>query len=722
VATIGKVSAVFSASTSGLRAGVSDAIRSFRQLGGEAGTLKGLFESMQGVAAKGVGAVGPAAEVAATKLGQFQRLALLAQQALASGRITAQEFANKLNLIGVAAESAGAAVNAGAALTMKYATAEEGASRSIAEANSLLEQGVISQETHARAMADLTGATAKERQELENAGRAMEMMAQTFNEGAAVTQSVRTAEERHGDEVQRLRGLLAAGAISQETYSRAVDKADDELRQATGGTRGLAAAASAASSGVEKLGGKLNALIAIQAAQLFGQISMAVGNSVRSFVSMGAAQAQVIDGQSDLAKRLGLTYGELAGLGFAGAQVGVSMDSIGKAVTKADVAFVKATQGSKTATAAFAGIGLSVQELEGLSPAERFRAIADGISALPTAAERSRAALQIFGKGAAELLPMFEGGAGAIASATDEAAKFGLALTNDQAASVNSMSDAFDKAQMAVQGIVGQVVAYLAPAIQGVTDTFLNLIGGIGGANIGQFIGEGIMMGAQFLAGIADWMISGIGSAFEYAGTVIDVFNRVVSGLQAIFFVGESVFKGVAALISRVIANGAAIMDALPDSVAGTGWAEFGKSMEDSANKLSTEADAAAGKAVTAAGNVLTGGTGGVGQFQGAGPLSTILADGLAKAKADAAARSVAETGVGQKGQIKPPAEQAFSGASNEALKATDSRSKEGMAEMFRLMRNSGVDIAEQQLEEQRKTNELLSEGDDMEAFGILGA
>jgi len=721
VATIGKVSAVFSASTSGLRAGVSDAIRSFRQLGGEAGTLKNIFTGMQDVAAKGVGAVGPAAEVAATKLGQFQRLALLAQQALAAGRITAEQFKAKLELIGVAAESAGAALAAGAALTNKYATAEEGASRSIAEANSLLAQGVISQETHARAMADLTGETARERQEMENAGRAMEMMSKTFNEGAAVTQSVRTAEERHGDEVQRLRGLLAAGAISQETYSRAVDRADDELRQATGGTRGLAAATSAASSGVEKLGGKLNALIAIQAAQLFGQISMAVGNAVRSFVSMGAAQADVIDSQSDLAKRLGLTYGELAGLGFAGAQVGVSMDSIGKAVTKADVAFVKATQGSKTATAAFAGIGLSVQELEGLSPAERFRAIADGISALPTAAERSRAALQIFGKGAAELLPMFEGGAGAIASATDEAAKFGLALTNDQAASVNSMSDAFDKAQMAVQGIVGQVVAYLAPAIQGVTDTFLNLIGGIGGANIGQFIGEGIMMGAQFLAGIADWVIKGIGGAFEYAGVVTGVWNRVVSALQAVFFLGEAAFKGIAAILARSASGWAMLLDSLPDAVAGTGWAEFGKSMEDSANTLSTGADAAARNAMTAAGNVITGDTMKIDKFQGAGSLSTIVADGLARARADAASKSVAETGAAKK-PVVPPGEQAAVGASAESLKATDSRSKEGMAEMFRLMRGSGDEVQEQQLGVLEQIRDAVSEGDDMEAFGILGA
>ena len=489
-------------------------------------------------------------------------------------------------------------------------------------------------------------------------------------------------------------------------------------------TSGLVAGTNSAGSAFKKLAGDVSrlqggmrSLVAIQGAQLFGQVASGAMSAARSFISMGVAQADVIGGQKDLASRLGMTYGELAGLGFAGAQVGVSMQTIGNAATKADVALIKASQGSKVAQAAFAGIGLSVQELEGMSPAERFRAIADSISALPTAAERSRAAIQVFGKAGAELLPMFEGGAGAITAATEEAAKFGLALTNDQANSVDSMGDAFAKAQMAVQGIVGQVVAYLAPAIQGVTDTFLNLIGGIGGANIGQFIGEGIMMGAQFLAGIADWMISGIGSAFEYAGTVIDVFNRVVSGLQAIWFIGESVFKGVAALISRVIANGAAIMEALPDSVAGSGWAEFGQSMEASANRLSSEADAAAGKAATAAGNAITGGASSVGTFQGAGPLSTILADGMAKAKADAAAQTPA--------QVKPavpPVEKAFTGTSAESLKATDSKSKEGMSEMFRLMRGNSGDVQEQQLGVLEQIRDSVSEGDDMEIVDFVGA
>ena len=92
MATIGKVSAVFSASTSGLRSGVNDAIRSFRQMGGEARELGGAFQKLQATAGLGVGVAGPAAERAAAQLARLQRGASLAQKALADGRITAEQF------------------------------------------------------------------------------------------------------------------------------------------------------------------------------------------------------------------------------------------------------------------------------------------------------------------------------------------------------------------------------------------------------------------------------------------------------------------------------------------------------------------------------------------------------------------------------------------------------------------------------------------------------
>lgn len=496
----------------------------------------------------------------------------------------------------------------------------------------------------------------------------------------------------------------------------------------TASTSGLKAGVSEASSAFKKLQtdvaglrSGMRSLVAIQGAQLFGQVASAAMDAARSFVSMGQAQAQTIDTTSKLSRRLGMTYGELAGLGLAGDLAGVSMETIGKAATKADVAFVKAAQGSAQAQAALAGVGLSVDQLQNKSPAERFQAMADAIAGLPTPAERARASIALFGKSGADLLPLFEGGAGSIRAATEEANKFGLALTDEQGVAVEGMNDAFTRAFSAIQGVVQQVVAYLAPALQSVTDTFTNLVGGIGGANIGQFIGEGIIAGATFLATITDAVVSGLGSAWEYAGTVVDVFNRAVSAMQAIWFTGEAVFKGVAALIARTISYGASILEALPDSVAGSGWKEFGASMEKSASELSAGAEKAAGNALDAAGRVVTGEQSTIGAFQGTGPVSEMVAAAKAAAEQQAKAQNQAAKTIVPEKPPTPAPEPVFTGPSAEALKATDSRSKEGIAEMFRLMRGESGNVQEQQLGVLEQIRDAVSEGDDMETADIAG-
>jgi hypothetical protein len=105
----------------------------------------------------------------------------------------------------------------------------------------------------------------------------------------------------------------------------------------------------------------MKTLVAINATQLFASVASSALSSVRSLLSFAQAQAEVIDSASKLAARLGMTYGEFAGLSLAADLAGVSMDTIGKASQKAEIAFAKAAGGSKIATAAFAGLGLSVE-------------------------------------------------------------------------------------------------------------------------------------------------------------------------------------------------------------------------------------------------------------------------------------------------------------------------------------------------------------------------
>ena len=55
----------------------------------------------------------------------------------------------------------------------------------------------------------------------------------------------------------------------------------------------------------------------------------------------------------------------------------------------------------------------------------------------------------------------------------------------------------------------------------------------------------------------------------------------------------------------------------------------------------------------------------------------------------------------------------------NEAIKGIDSRSAEGVAEMFRLMRGQGADVQQQQLTVLEKIAENTAGGEDTYAFAL---
>jgi hypothetical protein len=493
----------------------------------------------------------------------------------------------------------------------------------------------------------------------------------------------------------------------------------------TASSAGLSAGVSRAStslkslkSDVSSLRSGLATLNAISGTQLFMSIAGSAMSAARSLVSVGHATAENIDNTSKLSARLGLTYGELSGLAYAGDLAGVSMDTIGKAATKADIAFVRASQGSALAQAAFDGIGLSVDDLQNKSPAERFAAITDAIAGLPTEAEKSAASVKLFGKAGAELLPLFSAGAGEIARATAEAKAFGLSLTGAQGKDVEAMNDAFTRSQAAITGIVTQVTAYLAPSIQGIADTFTSLVGDIGGATIGQRIGDGILDGAEFLAGIGDYLITNFGSVFEYLsgvgqqwGGVFDFASKVGTALTIAGNGIEFALRGVVYLFSGLVEQAISVVSMIP----GVGGALEGVAVRVKA--FNDELQAGAERNVAAIQGGFSDILAGNGEKTGAaiaGPLTKAFQEFRATSRDSAAAVDVAK-----KQTISAMVEP--SGPNSAALTAIDSRSKEGIAEMFRLMRGDGADIQAQQLAAQERMADGIEDmaGNEMEVLSM---
>jgi len=439
-------------------------------------------------------------------------------------------------------------------------------------------------------------------------------------------------------------------------------------------------------------------LSTVAGAQLFGSLASGVSNATRAVVGWIQSSADAIDKTSKFAQRAGLLYSEMATLEHAADLAGVGVDQLMSAMDKSNKVFVAAANGNKQANAAFEKLGLSVAELSGLSDMERFERITQAIGGLATPAERSAAAMAIFGKSGGALIPLFNGGADAISQAREDVNAFGLALTSAQGTNVEAMNDSFTRVGAAVKGIVDQVTAFLAPAVTNVANIFTNFIADVGGVNLGQAIGEGILEGALTLAKIADQFISGLGSvwdfgrslvagwnaAFDFAGRTFSFFSGIVNAFQAGL---GGIILGFGKIGEWLVLAASRISEALGfggfDSTL-AGIQGFNQQIYDdmvsNANAAASDFANTFGDASQRAADALPG------------PFEAAVVDGIAAAR-EAAAQI--EEAVPREIDVKPLTVKSEAAT---PVKAIDSRSAEGVKEMLRLMGRGDGNVQEQQL------------------------
>jgi hypothetical protein len=259
------------------------------------------------------------------------------------------------------------------------------------------------------------------------------------------------------------------------------------------------------------------------------------------------------------------------------------------------------------------------------------------------------------------------------------------------------MNDAFTRAQQAVAGVVQQVVAYLAPAIDSVTTAFSDMIGDVGGATIGQTIGEGILQGARFLAEIADTVVQNMSGVFQYlsqigaqwstvwdiAGRVGSLFAGVGRTLAGSFQVIVGIFSGIGELILEAVREAAQLLgfdtSGLDQAIAGLNGfnQQLGSDIESNFNAAAENFSAVFAESGPEAGEAI------------AGPITQTLDAAIARAQEAAAAVDVAEK------QTVEVVQRVDASEIREAIQGTDSRSAEGVKEMFRLMRGDTGNVQE---------------------------
>lgn len=481
------------------------------------------------------------------------------------------------------------------------ATAQFNASKSMADLADSLSRGEISAQEFASRYADLTAEINKE--------------AAAFKRAAEITKANISPLERYDQVVAELDDQLRAGRISQETYNRALEKARTDLDRA--GT-----AAKQTDKSLESLARNTKILAGIEIGRLFVDGLQSLSGVFRDITSRVTSLVTSVNGSidtlNDFSARTGIGVEELQGYSLAAKLAGVDTEQFGAAVQKLAVNIGKATPGDAL-DKSLRGINLSVQELRALSPEEQFSAIGQAISQLPTAADRAAAAVEIFGKQGAALAPLFREGAASIEELQAKAERLGIIVSETQVNNVADMNDAFDLVRATIEGITGQVIGNLAPAVTDVTNQFLRFVEswsgaqGEGGTGIANAITDVLLQGAEYFAGIFDSFVenfSTLGETFSYAAGIFDVVSKVLltasEGLRAAF---NAIQVGIDALLigfGKIIESiGSYISSDLEQFGAGLAAAS-----EESAKKNSREMEAAAANAANTFNSIFTGGNG----------------------------------------------------------------------------------------------------------------
>jgi predicted transcriptional regulator len=172
----------------------------------------------------------------------------------------------------------------------------------------------------------------------------------------------------------------------------------------------------------------------------------------------------------NLQAKTGIAANALIGLGNAAKLADVDQATLGKGLTKLSVNLVKAAEGNDGLAQKFKALGVSIKDANGqVVPADKaLKQIADRFADMPDGAQKAAAAVALFGKSGADLIPLLNEGAAAME-------KFTYKVGEDFAARSDLFNDTITEFGIKTQGFGLELTDALLPALQSILEVFGDL-------------------------------------------------------------------------------------------------------------------------------------------------------------------------------------------------------------------------------------------------------
>lgn len=380
----------------------------------------------------------------------------------------------------------------------------------------------------------------------------------------------RISEQR--EIVSRLKAVMEDAASQTGENSTATQKAKIAYNDAVTALNNMEGELKDASSATKDLSTetKTSEKTSTSAGDAFKKVATGIGNAAKAIASAAAAigAAAIAAGKAifDMAKdtatagdeieknsqKVGLSYQAYQEWDYAMKISGTEMAACTTGLKTLTNSFDDANSGSAGAIEKFERLGLSMEDLQGLSREDLFSTVVTAIQGITDETEKAAVANDLFGKSGQDLMPMFNMTAEETAALRKEAQDYGMVMSDDAVKASADFQDALSKLEGTLEGLKNGILGDILPPLTMLIDGFANLAAGNEGASeqistaiqniitiigemIPQFVGliEMLAMAVlesapQIISSLAEGLIANLPQILTVA---IDTIMALVDGL-----------------------------------------------------------------------------------------------------------------------------------------------------------------------------------------------
>lgn len=284
----------------------------------------------------------------------------------------------------------------------------------------------------------------------------------------------------------------------------------------------------------------------------------------------------------------GISAKSLIGIANEAKLADVEMETLSKGLTKLNVNIAKAANGNKDVAQKFKDLGVNIKDAKGnIEPTDVvLKQLANRFADMPDGAQKAAAAVALFGKAGAELIPLLNDGGAAMD-------KFTYKVSDDFAARSDLFKDTLTALGIQTQGFGMELTSALLPALQSVLEEFSKLFDS---KNDWSALFQVITVGFR---GVATFLYATVKLMDQWIKTIVYSFDAINKALHGDFSgAGQAISKGFGTSVAQAQKDFAAISRIWTDAKSpGSGLRTGGQQLETTNLGAQREAQAAAQKA-----------------------------------------------------------------------------------------------------------------------------